>query len=191
MSRWNHAKSPGRIAFVPELIRRLQSRLLQGFTQAIFGAQSYIYIQTPYFIPPESLSEALIAASVRDVDVRLMVPRKSDTLLVQLASRSYFKKLLRAGVKIYFYEPGFLHSKLMIIDDSLTLIGSANFDVRSFEQNLEVMAFIYNQETAKQARKIFVDDQKNATAIVLREWVKRSAWIRFKESFVRLFTPLL
>ena len=165
--------------------------IMQGFTQAIFGAQSYIYIQTPYFIPPESLSEALIAASVRDVDVRLMVPRKSDTLLVQLASRSYFKKLLRAGVKIYFYEPGFLHSKLMIIDDSLTLIGSANFDVRSFEQNLEVMAFIYNQETAKQARKIFVDDQKNATAIVLREWVKRSVWIRFKESFVRLFTPLL
>ena len=88
--------------------------IMQGFMQAIFGAQSYIYIQTPYFIPPESLSEALIAASVRGVDVRLMVPRRSDTLLVQLASRSYFKKLLRAGVNIYFYEPGFLHSKLMV-----------------------------------------------------------------------------
>lgn len=165
--------------------------ILQGFMQAIFGAESYIYIQTPYFIPPESLSEALIAASIRGVDVRLMVPRKSDTLLVQLASRSYFKKLLIAGVKVYFYEPGFLHSKLIVIDDSLTMIGSANLDVRSFEQNLEVVAFIYNEVTAIRGKAIFVEDQKNSTAIVLREWIKRPVWLRFKESFLRLFTPLL
>ena len=165
--------------------------IMQGFMQAIFGAQSYIYIQTPYFIPPESLSEALIAASVRGVDVRLMVPRRSDTLLVQLASRSYFKKLLRAGINIYFYEPGFLHSKLMVIDDSLTMMGSANFDIRSFEQNLEVMAFIYNEVTAIRGKEIFVEDQNNSTAIVLREWIKRPVWMRFKESFIRLFTPLL
>ncbi len=165
--------------------------IMQGFMQAIFGAQSYIYIQTPYFIPPESLSDALIAASVRGVDVRLMVPRRSDTLLVQLASRSYFKKLLRAGISIYFYEPGFLHSKLMVIDDSLTLMGSANFDIRSFEQNLEVMAFIYNEATAIRGKEIFVEDQNNSTAIVLREWIKRPVWMRFKESFIRLFTPLL
>ena len=165
--------------------------IMQGFMQAIFGAQSYIYIQTPYFIPPESLSEALIAASVRGVDVRLMVPRRSDTLLVQLASRSYFKKLLRAGVNIYFYEPGFLHSKLMVIDDSLTLMGSANFDIRSFEQNLEVVAFIYNETTAIRGKEIFVEDQNNSTAIVLREWIRRPVWMRFKESFIRLFTPLL
>ena len=165
--------------------------IMQGFMQAIFGAESYIYIQTPYFIPPESLSEALIAASVRGVDVRLMVPRRSDTLLVQLASRSYFKKLLRAGISIYFYEPGFLHSKLMVIDDSLTMMGSANFDIRSFEQNLEVMAFIYNEVTAIRGKEIFVEDQNNSTAIVLREWIKRPVWMRFKESFIRLFTPLL
>ena len=165
--------------------------IMQGFMQAIFGAESYIYIQTPYFIPPESLSEALIAASVRGVDVRLMVPRRSDTLLVQLASRSYFKKLLRAGINIYFYEPGFLHSKLMVIDDSLTMMGSANFDIRSFEQNLEVMAFIYNEVTAIRGKEIFVEDQNNSTAIVLREWIKRPVWMRFKESFIRLFTPLL
>lgn len=165
--------------------------IMQGFMQAIFGAQSYIYIQTPYFIPPESLSDALIAASVRGVDVRLIVPRRSDTLLVQLASRSYFKKLLRAGISIYFYEPGFLHSKLMVIDDSLTLMGSANFDIRSFEQNLEVMAFIYNEATAIRGKEIFVEDQNNSTAIVLREWIKRPVWMRFKESFIRLFTPLL
>ena len=165
--------------------------ILQGFMQAIFGAESYIYIQTPYFIPPESLSEALIAASIRGVDVRLMVPRKSDTLLVQLASRSYFKKLLIAGVKVYFYEPGFLHSKLIVIDDALTMIGSANLDVRSFEQNLEVVAFVYNEVTAMRGKVIFVEDQNNSTAIVLREWIKRPVWLRFKESFLRLFTPLL
>ena len=165
--------------------------IMQGFMQAIFDAESYIYIQTPYFIPPEALFEALIAASTRGVDVRLMVPRKSDTLLIQLASRSYFKKLMIAGVKVYFYEPGFMHSKLTVIDDSLTLIGSANFDVRSFEQNLEVEAFIYNGETARRGREIFIEDQKSSTAIVLREWMKRPVWMRFKESFVRLFTPLL
>ena len=165
--------------------------IMQGFMQAIFGAKSSIFIQTPYFIPPDGLFEALIAASTRGVDVRLMVPRKSDSLLVQLASRSYFKRLMIAGVKIYFYEPGFMHSKLTVIDDSLTLIGSANFDVRSFEQNLEVEAFIYSEETAKRGKEIFVEDQGNSTAIVLREWMKRPVWLRFKESFIRLFTPLL
>lgn len=165
--------------------------IMQGFMQAIFGAQSSIYIQTPYFIPPDGLFEALIAASTRGVDVRVMVSRRSDTLLVQLASRSYFKRLMMAGVTIYFYEPGFMHSKLAVIDDSLTLIGSANFDVRSFEQNLEVEAFIYNKATAIRAKEIFVEDQNNSTVIVLREWLKRPVWMRFKESFVRLFTPLL
>lgn len=165
--------------------------IMQGFMHAIFSAKSSIYIQTPYFIPPEALFEALISASVRGVDVRLMVPRKSDMLFVQLASRSYFKKLMMSGIKVYFYEPGFMHSKLTVIDNSLTLIGSANFDVRSFEQNLEVEAFIYNKETALRSKEIFIEDQKSSTVIVLREWIKRPVWIRFKESFVRLFTPLL
>lgn len=165
--------------------------ILQGFMHAIFSAKSSIFIQTPYFIPPEGLLEALISASARGVDVRLMVSRKSDTVMVQLASRSYFKKLMIAGIKVYFYEPGFMHSKLTVIDDSLTLIGSANFDIRSFEQNLEVEAFIYNKETALRGKEIFIEDQKSSTAIVLRDWVKRPVWLRFKESFVRLFTPLL
>lgn len=165
--------------------------IMQGFMQAIYSAKSSIYIQTPYFIPPEGLFEALISASIRGVDVRLMVPRKSDMLFVQLAARSYFKKLMMAGIKVYFYEPGFLHSKLTVIDDSLTLIGSANFDVRSFEQNMEVEAFIYNKETALRGKEIFIEDQKNSTAIILRDWLKRPVWMRFKESFIRLFTPLL
>ncbi|MGV8963873.1 MAG: cardiolipin synthase [Candidatus Saccharimonadaceae bacterium] len=165
--------------------------ILQGFMHAVFSAKSSIYIQTPYFIPPEGLYEALISAAVRGVDVRLMVPRKSDSILIQLASRSYFKRLLQVGVKVYFYEPGFLHSKLTIIDDSLTMVGSANIDIRSFEQNLEVEAFIYNKETALRGIEIFIEDQKSSTSIVLREWIKRPVWLRFKESFVRLFTPLL
>ena len=81
--------------------------------------------------------------------------------------------------------------RVTVLPFSSTLIGSANFDVRSFEQNLEVEAFIYNEETAKRGREIFVEDQKSSTAIVLREWMKRPVWMRFKESFVRLFTPLL
>ena len=165
--------------------------ILKGFMQAIFSAKDSIYIQTPYFIPPECLLEAIVSAAIRGVDVRLMIPRKSDTLLVQLASRSYFKKLLIAGVKVYFYEPGFMHSKLTVIDDTLTLIGSTNYDIRSFEQNMEVEAFIYNKETALRGKEIFIEDQKNSTAIILRDWLKRPVWMRFKESFIRLFTPLL
>ena len=165
--------------------------ILQGFMHAIFNAKSSIFIQTPYFIPPEGLLEALISASARGVDVRIMVPRKSDSILIQLASRSYFKKLMMMGVKVYYYEAGFMHSKLTVIDDSLTLIGSTNFDIRSFEQNLEVEAFIYSKETALRGKEIFVEDQKSATAIILRDWLKRPVWIRFKESFIRLFTPLL
>lgn len=165
--------------------------ILQGFMHAIFSSKSSIYMQTPYFIPPEGLNEALISASVRGVDVRLMVPRKSDALFVQLASRSYYKRLMMAGVKVYMYEPGFLHSKLTVIDDTLTIIGSVNIDVRSFEQNLEVEAFIYSKETALRGKEIFLEDQKSSSEIVLREWMKRPIWMRFKESFVRLFTPLL
>ena len=165
--------------------------IMQGFMHAIFYAKSSIYIQTPYFIPPDGLFEALISASVRGVDVRLMVSSKSDSVMVQLASRSYFKRLMMAGIKVFFYEPGFLHSKLTVIDNSLTMIGSANFDNRSFEQNLEVEAFIYDEGTASQAKSIFLEDQKNSKGIVLREWLKRPVWLRFKESFIRLFTPLL
>jgi cardiolipin synthase len=135
--------------------------------------------------------DALQAAAIRGVDVRVMMSERSDVPLVQLASRSYIKGMLRSNVKVYFYKDGFMHSKLMIFDDSLTLIGSANFDSRSFEQNFEVEAFIYDTDVTNKAINIFLEDQKNAEQQHLRDWIKRPVTKRFIESLMRLFAPLL
>lgn len=162
-----------------------------GIVQAIYDAKKSIFIQTPYFLPPEAMIDALQAAAIRGVDVRVMISKRSDVPLVQLASRSYIKNMLESNVKVYFYEKGFLHSKMMVFDDSLTLIGSANFDTRSFEQNFEVEAFIYNGKVAKDANEIFTVDQSNSQPVILKEWLKRPLSQRFFESVLRLFAPLL
>jgi cardiolipin synthase len=162
-----------------------------GITQAVYEARKSIFIQTPYFLPPDTMVDALQAAAIRGVDVRLMTSERSDVPLVQMASRSFFKEMLRAGVKIYQYRNGFLHAKMMVFDHSLTLIGSANFDSRSFDQNFEVEAFIYDNQLAEKAEDIFVDDQRHCEQISLREWLKRPVTKRFFESLARLFAPLL
>ena len=167
------------------------NELSHGITQAIYEAKKSIYIQTPYFLPPEGMLNALIAAAIRGVDVRVMMSEKSDVTIVQLASKSYIKNLLKAGVKVYFYTNGFMHSKLMIFDDSLTLIGSANFDTRSFEQNFEVEAFIYDNDVTSKAVDIFIEDQRNTEQQHLKDWMKRPVTKRFIESLLRLFAPLL
>ena len=167
------------------------NELSYGITQAIYDAKKNIYIQTPYFLPPDGMLNALHAAAIRGVDVRLMMSEKSDIPIVHLASRSYIKNLLKAGVKVYFYTKGFMHSKLIIFDDSLTLIGSANFDARSMEQNFEVEAFIYDSEITGKAIDIFVEDQKSTELQNLKDWIKRPVTKRFIESFLRLFAPLL
>ncbi|QRX64365.1 cardiolipin synthase [Dysgonomonadaceae bacterium zrk40] len=168
-----------------------ENELSHGIMQAIYNAEKSIFIQTPYFFPPESMTDALQAAAIRGVDVRLMISKRSDVPLVQLASHSFIAHMLQSGVKVYLYREGFLHSKLMVFDSSLTLIGSANFDMRSFEQNFEVEAFIYDREVAAQASEIFVDDQRSCDQVSLREWNKRPIGRRFLESLLRLFAPLL
>jgi len=168
-----------------------ENELSHGIMQAIYGAERSIFIETPYFFPPESMTDALQAAAIRGVDVRLMLSRRSDVPLVQLASQSFIAHMLQAGVKVYLYREGFLHSKLMVFDGSLTLIGSANFDTRSFDQNFEIEAFIYDRDVAGQASDIFVEDQHSCDQVSLREWKKRPVTKRFLESLLRLFAPLL
>lgn len=162
-----------------------------GILQAISNAKECIYIQTPYFVPTDSLLLAMQMSAMRGVDVRIMLPRKSDTTFVQIASMSFLKEVLDANVKVYFFEAGFLHSKLMIVDHSLTITGSANMDVRSFEHNFEIDAFIYNAETCTKAKNIFYRDMEQSTLLRLEEWESRSRFEKFKESVVRLFSPLL
>ena len=168
-----------------------ENELSHGIMQAIYGAERSIFIQTPYFFPPEAMTDALQAAAIRGVDVRLMLSLRSDMALVQLASHSFIAHMLQSGVKVYLYREGFLHSKLMLFDESLTLIGSANFDTRSFEQNFEIEAFIYDMEVASQALAIFTEDQRNCDQLSLKEWNKRPFTRRFLESLLRLFAPLL
>lgn len=162
-----------------------------GVIHAIYNAKDYIYIQTPYFIPTDNLNTALQSAAKRGVDVRIMIPRKSDTTFVNVATRSFLQDMLDAGVSIYMFEPGFLHSKMLIIDHSLTITGSANMDVRSFEHNFEISAFIYCEETAQKANCIFEKDLQMCTLLDAESWINRSKKDKLKESFVRLFSPLL
>lgn len=162
-----------------------------GILQAIANAKKSVYIQTPYFIPTDALLLNIQMAALRGVDVRLMLPRHSDTTFVHIASMSFLSEILASKVKVYFFENGFIHSKLMVIDDSLTISGSANMDVRSFEHNFEIDAFIYSTETCVKAKDIFYKDMEQCTQISIDEWETRSRVSKFQESVLRLFSPLL
>ena len=157
----------------------------------IANAKKYIFIQTPYFLPTEGLNQALQTAALGGVDVRLMLPKRSDTRSANMASHSFIDEMVKAGVKVYLYKPGFLHSKLVVSDDALTSIGSANMDFRSFEHNFEVNAFIYDTETALQVREIFLQDQRECVQVFSKNWEKRPWHRKAAESIVRLLAPLL
>ncbi len=165
--------------------------IMQGLTLAINSAKQYFYIQTPYFLPTEPILSALQTASLAGVDVRLMIPGRPDVIITYLATCSYLKDVLKAGVKVYLYQKGFIHSKLMVSDDAFSTVGSTNMDFRSFEHNFEVNAFLYDAPTALEMRQIFLNDQKNCTQLYLKNWEKRPRWQRIKESVVRLLSPLL
>ena len=165
--------------------------IMQGLTVAISGAKKYFYMQTPYFLPTEQILVAMQTAALAGVDVRLMLPEHADNRVTHLGSCSYLADALRAGVKVYFYKKGFLHSKLMVSDDMLSTVGSTNLDFRSFEHNFEVNAFMYDMETALQMREIFLQDQRESTQIFLKNWEKRSWRQKAMESVVRLLAPLL
>ncbi|MBR5029810.1 MAG: cardiolipin synthase [Muribaculaceae bacterium] len=161
------------------------------FHKAIDSARKCVYIQTPYFLPSDSLLKALQVAALSKVDVRLMIPRKPDSILLRYASYSYVKQCLTAGIKIYFYEPGMLHSKVVVVDDDFVTTGSTNFDFRSFEHNFESNVLLYSKEFNQRMRDVMLVDMKECTRINLRTWRKRPIWQKAVESVVRLFGPLL
>ncbi len=165
--------------------------IMMGFFKAISSAKEYVYIETPYFMPTESMIMAIKCAALGGVDVRIIMPFRSDGYITVLSSRSYIKEMLEAGVKIYFYEKGFIHSKTTIIDDYLSTVGSANMDFRSFEQNWEVTAFMYDVNTAMTLKADFETDLLSSKQIILEEWVRRPLLSKTKESFARLLSPLL
>ena len=161
------------------------------FLKAIAGASKCVYIQTPYFLPTDSLLRVLEAASLANVDVRIMLPRKSDSLMLSFASFSYVKQCLKAGIKIYLYEAGMLHSKVMIIDDSFVTTGSVNFDFRSFENNFEGNVLIYDKALNREMKDTFFADMEQCRKITLSIWRKRPLLYRMLESVLRLLSPIL
>lgn len=165
--------------------------IMQGLVMAISTARKYFYIQTPYFLPTEAVLVAMQTAALSGVDVRLMLPMRTDNRLTHLGSCSYLADVLYSGVKVYFYKKGFLHSKLMVSDDALSTVGSTNVDFRSFEHNFEVNAFIYDTAAALRMREIFLQDQRECTQVFLKHWVKRPWYRKAAESVVRLMAPLL
>jgi len=165
--------------------------LLQADSYAISRARKRIWIQTPYFLPSDVLNTGLQVAALAGIDVRLMLPARSDSKLVDLATHSYLDDMIKAGVKIAFYTPGFLHSKLLVVDDTLSVIGSANMDFRSFEHNFEINAFVYDREFTARMAAVFEDDLARCRLLTPGEWFNRPRSRRVAESFMRLFSPLL
>lgn len=165
--------------------------IMQAYFAAITNAKHHIYISTPYFLPNEPILTALKVAALGGIDVRIMLPARSDSKMVHWASRSYFTELLEAKVKIYLYNAGFNHSKIMTIDESFCSVGTANMDVRSFEDNFEVTAMIYDKEITSTLESQFIDDLRNCTRLNLHRWSARKHQDNFKESVARLFSPLL
>lgn len=165
--------------------------ILFSLLHAIHNAKEYIYATTPYYIPDESLQNALCLMAQSGVDVRLLVPYKSDSKVVDAASRSYFKELLNSGVKIYRYQKGFVHAKTLAIDDQLSTIGTANLDYRSFDLNFEVNAIIYNSEITQELRKQFEEDINYSEEIEIVKWLQRSKAGKLFEKIAGLVSPLL
>jgi cardiolipin synthase len=165
--------------------------LSQAYFAAIASASDKVYIATPYLIPNTEIGSAMKAAALGGIDIRILLPGKSDAIIPKWGTHSYIAELLEAGVKIYFYQPGFMHSKLMVVDGVFSSVGSANFDFRSLETNFEVNAMIYNEETAAELEKHFLNDLNQSREIIPDEWEQRPRFSKAKESFARLLSPLL
>ena len=166
--------------------------IMQGYVRIIMGARRYLYIETPYFLPNEPVLFALKTAAVAGVDVRVMCPLSSDSHITDWASRPYLRDLHDAGVKVLLYSTGFLHSKLMVVDDALSTCGSTNVDIRSFENNFEANIFIYDEAAALRLKHVFLSDQEHCKPLEdIPERHKPRFMHRLWESLIRLLSPLL
>lgn len=165
--------------------------LMSGIVKMLSSVRNYVYLQTPYFMPNESFMLALRCAALSGADVRLMIPEHCDSKIAGYASRSYLGELLNAGVKVYLYKDGFIHSKSIVCDDYLSSVGSMNLDYRSFYYNFEVSAFVYDKTVALDLKTSFLNDIKQCRQLTLGEYRNRTLRERCLESCARLFSPLM
>lgn len=167
------------------------ANIMEAIFTAITTAEEYVYITTPYFIPNDEILTAILLASRSGVKVKLIVPRDGDSWAAKYATNSYIQQLLESKVEVYHYCKGMVHAKTMVVDDIFTTVGTSNMDNRSFNINFEVNAMIYDKKISKEMVGIFDNDIEDCEAIKLEEWKNRSFSEKLKESFCRLWAPLL
>lgn len=162
-----------------------------GYLKMISSAKESIYIQSPYFIPDQAFLDSIKIAALGGVDVNIMVPNKRDHPFVYWATLKNVASLLEAGVNVYHYDNGFLHSKTLVIDDEVASVGTANMDNRSFTLNFEVNAFIYDEGVARSLKQAFINDMKLSNKLTSEAYAKRNILVKFKEGISQLLSPIL
>jgi cardiolipin synthase len=165
--------------------------IMLSLLAAIGMAQQEVLITSPYFIPGETILDAINMATLSGVTVKLLVPEKSDSFIVNSAARSYYSAILDCGAEIYLYKKGFVHAKTIVADAQLAIVGTANMDHRSFELNFEVNAMIYDAKIARALKDAFINDLKDAKQIDPKTWKKRTLFKQLPEKICRLLSPLL
>lgn len=150
-----------------------------------------LYITNPYFIPNDSILNALKESAISGVDVRLMVPEKSDSAVVGAASKFYFEELLHAGVRIFLYKKGFVHAKTIVADSYVSVVGTANMDIRSFELNFEEMSIIYGEKFAKKLEQVYIKDLEECRELSYDAWVNQSVFKKLIYAIARLISSVL
>lgn len=168
-----------------------KQEIKRAFMKMITTSKKSIYIQSPYFVPDQSMLESLKMAAQSGVDVNVMIPCKPDHIFVYWATYSYVGELLRSGGKVYIYDGGFLHAKTITSDDEVSSIGSCNFDIRSFKLNFETNAFIFDSDFALKMKESFYEDLKYSHELTLDDYNHRSIIIKFKENISTLMTEIL
>ena len=161
------------------------------YMQIINTAKNYVYITTPYFAISEPMLESLLTAARSGVDVRIMVPHIPDKKIVQMVTRSYYEVLLAAGVKVYEYAPGFIHSKTFVSDDNISVVGSANMDYRSMSLNYECACVTYMTGSEIDVKEDFLNMvEETSIPIELKDWIKRNWFVKIVESILKTFSTM-
>lgn len=168
-----------------------KQEIKRAFMKMITTSKKSIYIQSPYFVPDQSMLESLKMAAQSGVEVKVMIPCKPDHIFVYWATYSFVGELLRSGCKVYIYDGGFLHAKTIVSDDEVSSVGSCNFDIRSFKLNFETNAFIYDRDFALKMKEAFDKDLEKSHELTLDDYNNRSLIIKFKENISTLMTEIL
>ena len=168
-----------------------KSNIMLSYVKIFSLATEKLYVTNPYFIPNETIMNALCQAAISGVDVRLMIPKKPDSAIVGAASKFYFTELLNAGVKIFLYKKGFVHAKTVVADARLSVVGTANMDIRSFDLNFEIMSVIYGTQFGRQMEDMFQTDLTECSEMTREEWGKQKTWQKLIYAIARLISSFL